>query len=200
MTRLATGECELLVRPSMLLLISSLLMGCVTGGGGSVGLYSDTRGDVGIALSGHTNLLGFRVVDTGDSLPMGFPVFGIEAGGGLSLTRDLWHMRAAIPVAAATIDDIDDSYGLAVTPMVVVDSTWRYDGSILDTAWGGGLGAAWMPHLAVESEQYDGPDAFRIHRLGPAASVTLSSDSAGWFASFFLGLRYDFEAYVSSGR
>ena len=180
--------------------VSILLAGCVTGGGATVGVYADTRGDVGVAVQGHANLVGFRVGDTDNNQPAGVPLLGTELGAGFSFREDLWRLTTAIPIGAATWDDLDQEHGIRVSPAFLMDFGFRYDGDNVYEAFGGRLGSAYLRHMAMESEQYEGPDAIRIHRLGPLVSVAVMADAEGWFANFLVGIMYDFESYVASGK
>lgn len=177
-----------------------LVGGCVTGGGGTIGLYASTRGDVGVAFRGHANLLGFRVSDTPDTRPAGLPLLGVELGAARSLREDRWHLQAGLPIGAATWDDTESKHGIRVSPQFIADWSWKGDSSLTHEAYGGALTGACLRHLSMDSESYDGPDAIRIHRLGPEISISLLRDDAGWYGTLFVGILYDYEAYVATGR
>lgn len=177
-----------------------LLSGCVAGGGGTVGLYADTRADIGLAIRGHSTMLGFRVSDAPDDRPAAAPLLGIEVGPSFSFRHDVWHLHTRVPIGAATWDDIKAEHGLRISPAFVMDYSWRYGGSATNEAWGAGAGLGYLRHVAYDGEHYDGPDAHRIHRLGPVFSFSVVRDNQGWLGTFLLGLMYDYEAYVATGN
>lgn len=145
-------------------------------------------------------MLGFRIADTADNNPAGAPLLGVEVGTAFSFMQDFWHLQIGVPIGAATWDDLNQQHGMRFAPQFLVDMPLDYDGHGRDMAFGGGLAGAYLRHLSVDTDRYDGPDAIRIHRMGPIVSVSVLRDSAGWFASFFLGVMYDFEAYVATGK
>ncbi len=179
-------------------LLVLVVSGCVTGGGGSVGLYTNTRGDVGAAVRGHATALGFRVSGRPDSSPAGAPLLGAEGGVAFSFRQPVWRLQFGVPIAG-TWDDTEADHGIRIAPQLAMDLALKYDGSTLHDAWGGALAGAYLRHVAMESEQYEGPDAMRIHRMGPVFSAAFFHDDEGWFGNFFLGFMYDFEAWVATG-
>lgn len=175
---------------------------CVAGGGASAGLYVDTNGDFGAAVRGHATLLGFRISDAPDERPSGAPLLGVEMGPAFSFIDSVWRLQVGVPLAAATWDDLGRHHGMRLSPQFVMDYAWRYDGAKVHEAYGGAVAGAYLRHLSMQSERYaNGPDAVRIHRLGPVAAVSvLWADTGEWSGLFFLGVMYDYEAYVASGK
>lgn len=184
----------------MVILLALVSSSCVTGGGASLGLYADTRGDLGVAVRGHANALGFRLADTPDTEPAGAPLLGIEMGPAFSFKEDFWRLQVGVPLGAGTWDDTNAGHGVRIAPQFQMDYAWRYGGAPVHEAYGGGVEVAYLSHVTMESEHYDGPDAIRLHRVGPMFTASFLRDDKGWFGNFLLAVMWDYEAYVATGR
>ncbi len=181
------------------LLFCVALMGCVSGGGAGLGLFADSRGGLGVALRGHSVATGYRLEST-ESAESAAPLLGVELGTGFSFTESAWKMQVGVPIGAGTWDDTDAGYGIRGAPKFVMDFTWPPGEPRGVQAVGGAVDFAWLPHLATERDPLQGQDTVRIQRFGPAVSAALLNDGEGWFGSLFLGVMYDFEAYLSASR
>jgi hypothetical protein len=127
-------------------------------------------------------------------------VFGVETGPAFSFRKNMWRLQANVPIGAATWEDLDAGHGIRVAPAFMADWGFNYDGDSVHEAYGGGASTAYLRHLSMDSERYEGRDAARIHRMGPVLSAAFMHDKEGWFGTFFLGLMYDYVAYIASGR
>lgn len=169
--------------------------GCMAGVGAGVGLFGDSRGAIGVAIRGHATPLGHRLEDT-----TAFPIVGIDMGAGFAFNDDDWDLQIGVPIGAASFDDTAAGHGWRVAPRFVYQQSTKYGGGKASEAFGAGLDGAYLPHLSSARDVRQHQDGVRIHRLGPALSVSFLRDQEGWFATFFLGAIYDFEAYMSGSR
>lgn len=179
--------------------------GCAFGGGAGLGLTVDTRGSVGVLLTAQLQTLGMRVEPQETQRHQAaIMLVPMQVAAGYELNPKAWMLQIDSPGIGFVADDVDNELsGFSGSMQMRVKIRWP-EGSPTESAMGGALRFAWLPHLSVsEHPRLDSrpewPDGFAFHSLGPAVDVSVLGDDKGVFGTFFAGAQYQYLSYFYLG-
>ena len=193
-----------------IILILALLgiSGCALGLGGGLGVSVDTRGSFTVLLSLHANNLGLRVEpDKTPRTEQATYLNPMELAGGVRFGGDrptAGIMRLEIAGVAFSQDELDDGWGGNLGLAFRTDFAWPLDGSKSSYGVGGVLKGAVLHHLDVTKlkrleSRPEWPDGWKLHRIGPGASVAVMHDDEGWYGQLTLMMLYEYLTYFTVG-
>ncbi|GEM_PF-6265592 len=188
------------------LLAPALLSGCAFGGGGGLGITGDTRGSVGIMLTGHVQTWGIRAEpEKGKRHETAAVLMPAQVSGGYEFNPSAWVLRLDAPGIGVVSDSVDNSsFGLSSSLHLRALIRWEDGAEAATTALGPAIRLAWLPHLSTSQlprldSRPEWPDGWEFHSVGPAMDISVLTDDKGWFGSMFLGGQYQYLSYFYMG-
>lgn len=179
--------------------------GCAFGGGAGLGLTVDTRGSVGVLLTGQVQTWGIRMEPQETQRHQAAAVLmPFQLAAGYEMNPNAWMLQIDSPGIGFVADDVDnDLSGFSGSLHMRVRIRWPEEEE-RQTAMGGSLRFAWLPHQSVSQlprleSRPEWPDGFEFHSVGPAADVSVMSDDKGLFGTFFAGASYQYLSYFYLG-